>query len=356
MARVAIVPSNLNQYSLFTYMFTQANLAHLIVNMFFLAVFGAGVEDAVGRWRLVAIYVVCGIAGGLLQYMVVTRFISAAQWSSPIAGASASCAGLVGVYAVRYYRARVSFALTSARPQVVAVVAVFLVYQIAAAIISLMMNDQQAAAAYWAHIGGFTVGMIIAAILRLPASAEMDYRQLDAYRALEIGRPGESLTRWSAVLASEPNNERALLECARCWVALGDNERASEIFTRLLVQQIAQNERSAAASTAIEMARTELSHASMAGQTMMQLAKALEQNGDFALACRYFAEAAVAEDCPIQDTALLSAATLCAKKLNNPEAAIGYLRRLQEDFPISQWRPQAEDLLKSLTSASKHGT
>ncbi len=353
MTRVAIVPSALSPYTLLTYMFTQANLGHLAVNMCFLAVFGAGVEDAVGAVATTAIYLVCGLSGGALQYMVVTQFVPPSLWSSPIAGASASCAGIVGVYAARYYRARVSFALTSVRPHVVTAVGVFLLYQLGAAVLSLVRNDQQAAAAFWAHIGGFAVGMILATLMKLPQAAEREYRRQDAFRALECGRPGEALTRWATVLANEPQNLQAILETARCWVALGDKERAGEMYTRLLQLHLQDGNRNAAASIALELHRDHVAHSSISAETILTVASALEQKGEYMLAHLYFAEAADAPDCQSKDAALLSAATLCAKKLDNPNSAIDYLNRLQQEFPNSRWRLQADDLLNVLLSGPR---
>ncbi len=348
MAPWSILPSTLRLYTLITYMFAHASIVHLVVNMFFLAVFGAGVEDAVGAWRLTGAYLLCGVAGGILEFLVVTRFVPEALWSIPIAGASAACAGLVGVYAVRYYRARISFALTPLRPHVVVVVAGFFLYQVIAALLTLIHNDQSAAAAYWAHLGGFTVGMGFATLLGLRTAGEVNYTQADAYRALESGRPGESLARWNTVLARDPNNTTAMLETARCWFALGEVDHTQEMFTRLLQLHTSRGDRPAAAAIAFELETLKLTHKALPAAVVLDIAAALEQKSNYALSQHYYNEASLLADCTAPDAALLRAATLLAKRLHDTARATLLLTRLIEEYPGSPWRSPATDLLDAL--------
>src|SRR6478735_6868150 len=49
-----------------TYQFFHADIAHLVGNMVFLWVFGDDVERAIGRWRFLAFYLLCGVVGGLV--------------------------------------------------------------------------------------------------------------------------------------------------------------------------------------------------------------------------------------------------------------------------------------------------
>ena len=51
--------------TLVTYMFLHADWVHIFGNMLFLWVFGDNVEEALGRVRFLAFYLLCGIIGGL---------------------------------------------------------------------------------------------------------------------------------------------------------------------------------------------------------------------------------------------------------------------------------------------------
>ena len=53
-------------FTLVTYMFLHADFWHLFGNMIFLWVFGDDIEEALGRGRFLAFYLLCGIAGALL--------------------------------------------------------------------------------------------------------------------------------------------------------------------------------------------------------------------------------------------------------------------------------------------------
>ena len=52
-----------------TSMFLHGGWPHLIGNMWYLWIFGDNVEDALGHGRFLLFYLVCGVAGTLLQYL-----------------------------------------------------------------------------------------------------------------------------------------------------------------------------------------------------------------------------------------------------------------------------------------------
>jgi membrane associated rhomboid family serine protease len=150
-----------------TAMFLHANILQLAVNMVFLAVFGARVEDAVGRLAFLAFYVVGGLVALALQVAV------AAGSTTPMLGASGALATVLGAYAVLHPRAKV-------RTLVVAVVRVGFVELMAWVVIAawfacdailgatgLGTRFGGAGVAYYAHWGGFAFGAIAAlALLR----------------------------------------------------------------------------------------------------------------------------------------------------------------------------------------------
>ena len=71
-----------------TYQFLHGGLAHLGINMLTLAAFGSGVERRLGSTRMLAFYLLCGIAGAYAQF--------AADPESPrvLIGASGAISGL----------------------------------------------------------------------------------------------------------------------------------------------------------------------------------------------------------------------------------------------------------------------
>ncbi|MGH9738977.1 MAG: rhomboid family intramembrane serine protease, partial [Candidatus Acidiferrales bacterium] len=86
---------------LLTCMFLHGGWLHIIGNMLFLWVFGRNVEDLTGGARYFALYVVCGLAAGILQ--VITNPYS----RLPTIGASGAIAGVMGAYLIKFPRSRI---------------------------------------------------------------------------------------------------------------------------------------------------------------------------------------------------------------------------------------------------------
>jgi len=83
-----------------TSMFLHVGVVHLVGNMWFLFVFGDAVEDALGAWWFLFLYLLCGFFGGM-------AFI-AVHASSPLpaVGASGAVSGVMAASLVMWPRAR----------------------------------------------------------------------------------------------------------------------------------------------------------------------------------------------------------------------------------------------------------
>ncbi|MFZ7091948.1 rhomboid family intramembrane serine protease [Primorskyibacter sp. 2E233] len=139
-----------------TSMFLHGGLAHLGGNMLFLFIFGDNVEDEMGHVGYMLFYLACGIGAGLAQY------ISAPLSPVPTVGASGAIAGVMGGYLLLFPKARVDI--------LVILIVIFRVIPLPAWILLTLWFAMQifggfgtAAAgggvAYWAHAGGFLIGV-----------------------------------------------------------------------------------------------------------------------------------------------------------------------------------------------------
>jgi len=147
-------------HTLFTSMFLHADWLHLLSNMLFLYIFGDNIEDVFGHMSYLVFYIICGLAGSFTYIMSLESF-------SPIQsviGASGAISGVLGAYLVLYPKARI---LTLVFPIIVPIPAIifigfwFLMQWLDVIFVSGGMI------AYWAHIGGFIAGMILALIVGL---------------------------------------------------------------------------------------------------------------------------------------------------------------------------------------------
>lgn len=157
--------------TLLTSTFLHGGWAHLLGNMWYLAIFGDNVEDRLGRLRYLIFYLAAGLAGGLLHY----GFSSASR--VPTVGASGAIAGVLGAYVVAFPRARVltlvplfPFFQLMALPAAI-VLGVWFLFQFFSGALSLAWSSAEGGVAWWGHVGGFGFGLIAMALAgRRPAT------------------------------------------------------------------------------------------------------------------------------------------------------------------------------------------
>src|SRR5713101_7945357 len=96
-----IVPDRLYLPSLLTSMFIHGGFLHILGNMWFLWIFGRGIEDILGHGKFLVFYLACGLAAGIIHVLV--------NASSPVptVGASGAIAGVMGAYLIKFPRARI---------------------------------------------------------------------------------------------------------------------------------------------------------------------------------------------------------------------------------------------------------
>jgi membrane associated rhomboid family serine protease len=146
---------------LFTSMFLHGGLMHLLGNMLFLYVFGDNVEDTFGHIPYLLFYVFCGLGSGLVH--VIFNLHS----SLPAIGASGAISGVMGAYAVLFPRAKVLmlFFIILIPIPAVFVLGYWFVLQFLSGIGELGAAET-GGVAFWAHIGGFLTGVVVALMVK----------------------------------------------------------------------------------------------------------------------------------------------------------------------------------------------
>jgi membrane associated rhomboid family serine protease len=156
-----VVPDRLNLVSLLTSMFLHGGWLHILGNMLFLWVFGRNVEDLIGGTRFLILYLVCGLAAGVVQ-------VIANPYSRvPTIGASGAIAGIMGAYLIRFPRSHIRtlfwliFATTLDIPAALLLLYWFAI-QFFSGFASLASTDYTGGGVAWfAHVGGFIAGMLL---------------------------------------------------------------------------------------------------------------------------------------------------------------------------------------------------
>jgi len=150
---------------MFSSMFLHAGWLHILGNMWFLWIFGDNVEDRLGRIRYLIFYILCGVGSGLIQ------IIFSPMSKIPMIGASGAISGVLGAYLIGFPHARIHTLL------IIFIIIRFIeipafifllfwfVFQFVG-VASQIGSPDAGGVAYWAHLGGFLVGMGLFAIMR----------------------------------------------------------------------------------------------------------------------------------------------------------------------------------------------
>jgi membrane associated rhomboid family serine protease len=150
-------PASVALFPLFSSMFLHGGLMHLLGNMLFLYIFGDNVEDTFGHIGYLFFYLLCGIGSGLIHVLF--------NWGSgiPALGASGAISGVMGAYAVLFphHRILTFFFIFLIPVPAILILGYWFVLQFVAGINGLGMATA-GGVAWWAHIGGFLMGVVIA--------------------------------------------------------------------------------------------------------------------------------------------------------------------------------------------------
>ncbi|HXW26733.1 MAG TPA: rhomboid family intramembrane serine protease [Xanthobacteraceae bacterium] len=157
-----------NWWPLLTNTFMHGGWLHLILNMWFLWIFGPAMEARFGRFGFTALYLGGAIAASLVHLL--THPLS----TTPVLGASGAIAAVIGAHAVAYPRARViTIILIVFIPLFVPLPAVlfaliWFALQLLQGTSELLSPGMAEGVAWWAHIGGFAFGALFALAAHAP--------------------------------------------------------------------------------------------------------------------------------------------------------------------------------------------
>jgi membrane associated rhomboid family serine protease len=209
-------------------MFLHAGLLHLLGNMLILYLAAPFIEDVWGRLVFGAFYLLSGLAAAG------AHIASAPESTVPMLGASGAIAGVMGAFLVRYGSSRIEFfymigflARGTFWAPAWLMLPLWLVEQV---LLGLMTSSLgvQGGVAYWAHVGGFVFGGLVAGCIKAgrveerflapaleekssPTLQRTDPRLDEAHAAREAGDARRAWTLLSEVLTDNPRDRDACL-------------------------------------------------------------------------------------------------------------------------------------------------
>ncbi len=166
----ALIPQEISRgqdwFTLITSMFMHGGFGHIVGNMLFLHIFGDNLEDRWGHFPYLVFYLVCGLAASFAQIWIDPGS------TIPNLGASGAIAGLMGGYLTLFPNHKIDILIPLGMYMRQATVPAFtmLFYWIVAQFLSgfgqLAIASEAGGVAYFAHIGGFVVGVILTFVLK----------------------------------------------------------------------------------------------------------------------------------------------------------------------------------------------
>lgn len=169
----SFIPAEFNVLNLSSYrfilnsIFMHGGIFHIVSNMWFLHIFGDNVEDRMGHIGYLLFYLTAGLAAAIAQYFI------APTVSVPMLGASGAVSGIAGAYFVFFKNSTVKTLVplfiiwTVIELPATFVLGYWFLTQIFAGVGSLAAVDvNQGGIAFFAHIGGFVFGYLIASNIK----------------------------------------------------------------------------------------------------------------------------------------------------------------------------------------------
>jgi membrane associated rhomboid family serine protease len=138
-------------------MFLHGGWDHILGNMLFLAIFGKNVEDAFGSLLYLVFYFAGGFAAMMTQTAMTLLFGTAAEAQVPELATSGAIAAVLGAYFVLYPGSRIRTWIF---------LGLWFLYQLIEASFGLFSASANGGGvAFFAHVGGFIFGLLVARLL-----------------------------------------------------------------------------------------------------------------------------------------------------------------------------------------------
>ncbi|HOI59767.1 MAG TPA: rhomboid family intramembrane serine protease [Candidatus Pacearchaeota archaeon] len=147
------IPGEFNFIHILTAMFLHVNFWHLIVNMWFLWVFGDNVEARIGHIKFLFFYILCGIFSTLIY------FLAGQNLNIPLVGASGAISGILGSYIILFPKNKLRVF-----PNITFSSFAYILLWFCIQLFFMYLGGGNVA--YLGHIGGFISGIILILFLK----------------------------------------------------------------------------------------------------------------------------------------------------------------------------------------------
>jgi membrane associated rhomboid family serine protease len=359
--RFGFVPAKPTALRALTGMFVHSGWLHLLGNMLFLYICGPLLEDVYGRPVMAGLYLLSGlVATG-------THAALGPQSQVPLVGASGAIAGVMGAFLIRLGASEVEFVLLPI--PVLPMIRVRLFFP-AFVVLPLWLVEQvwqgaqvgvDSGVAWWAHVGGFGFGAVVALALKL-SGVEATWIRESVERKTDKIAPHVRIAREARLkhdlvsarrelqeaLEADPQNVDAWLEAYEVELSARDPGEVGDTGAELLEVCARRNETAIAAKVATDRRWRMLS--GVPHRFVLAAAATLERQRQADAALELYRR--VIEESP-EDVAALRALLRCGNILRqlgeDDEARVAYERARAHPGCTDQWQTTVELALAQLS-------
>ncbi|MCL4550438.1 MAG: rhomboid family intramembrane serine protease [Bacteroidetes bacterium] len=143
------IPANFYPWQLITYQFLHGSFSHILLNMFMLWMFGMEIENVMGSRKFLTYYLICGIAGGLVQLFLAPIF---SEGLGPTIGASGAVFGVMIAFAM-FFPDRYIFLYFLIPIKAKYLITIMVIFE-------FMSVGNQSLIAHLVHVGGALAGIL----------------------------------------------------------------------------------------------------------------------------------------------------------------------------------------------------
>lgn len=331
--------------SVFTSAFLHGSQRHLLFNMLFLWIFGNAVEQRVGSVRFAALYMLLVVASNLI--MAALFFMHPPEIVQDFSklhscGASGAISGVMGLFAVRCFFARIRYTVpflfiphlsVPVRMHALVLIGFFFALDVHGYKLLYLGKTH---VNYWAHVGGYLAGMAMGYLLGLHREASSDsIGEKARVLARDQFRRVEAAERYREILENDPRDLTALtflLEYSRTF----DEHLAASYYRRLMTVFI-----DSGMPRAAELYRTSppIYAGELGGGQLLRLGLHFKRNADL-LNARRCLEKATHQDGPWEAKAMLLLSEVF-DAMGSCDRCRSILREICRRFPDSGFAREA---------------
>ncbi|MBD3308181.1 rhomboid family intramembrane serine protease, partial [candidate division KSB3 bacterium] len=283
------IPARGGVLTIFSSIFLHGGFLHLLFNMLFLWLSGCNLEDLWGRVVYPIFYLVGGVFATLAHGMMYP------QSTVPLIGASGAIAALMGAFMIRMYDTKIYFVylifmFRIMRGRFTAPAYIMLPLWLLQQFWGVMTSGgSEGGVAFWAHIGGFVFGAVIAGLFKISGFEEnvlaptiekktaiVDEHFASGVTKLQEGDVDGAIQDLKQAVRNNPNDPNVHSELSKAYAQQGNHKLALREFKRAVLFYLKQGNMDEAVDQYLEL-EAEWPDLMLDPPQQLKIAAALEQ-------------------------------------------------------------------------------